>query len=107
MPFKSWEDCPDGAFKDALRSIVQDSPTSLALDTLVQNDDQLDILCQTLREVAHHTVDTISLRCCNLKSEESVAILSQLVSETWENEKPKGVIMHAPNLFIIETLYLR
>mmetsp|Transcript_21193 Transcript_21193/g.25059 ORF Transcript_21193/g.25059 Transcript_21193/m.25059 type:complete len:194 (+) Transcript_21193:110-691(+) len=104
--YATWEDCPDGALKDVLRSIVSDSPTSLVLDCLIREVDDLAILIDTLRLVELHTVHTISMRYCNLKSEEAMELLVELVSDAWENEKPKGIITHGPNLSIIEVLYL-
>ena len=86
---------------------LQDAPTSLALDTLIQEPDDLAILIKTLREVERHTVTTISMRHCALKNEECVALLCELCREAHENEKPKGVLTFGPNLCILETLYLR
>jgi len=47
------------------------------------------------------------MRYCALKSEEAVAQLVTLCGDVYENPKPVGVLTFAPNLCIIETLYLR
>jgi hypothetical protein len=88
-------------------TLKQTSPTSIVLDCLIQGFDDLAILVDTLRSVEFHSVHTISLKYCNLKTEDCVDLLCEFVSEAWENEKPKGVISHGPNLSIIEVIYLR
>lgn len=129
MPYASWQDVPRGALRDNLQLIAtvgrfhlaskvepnpsplrvcsQDNPTTICLDSLIRTEDDLAILVKTLKGAPVHTVTTLSLRYCALKTDEATALLSELISEAWENEKPKGVIMHGPNLAIIETLYLR
>ena len=62
-----WEDVPDGPFKDVLRTIVEESPTSLALDSLIKGENDLAILIKTLRDKSPHTVTTISMRFCDLR----------------------------------------
>jgi hypothetical protein len=104
--YGTWEDVPNGAFKEVLRSVVMENPTSLALDCLIRDDEDLAVLLKTLHSVAKHTVTTLSMRYCGLRSESAVAQLVELCGVTWENEKPKGVIFHGPNLCILETMYL-
>lgn len=86
---------------------TQDAPAALNLDTLVREPDDLAVLIATLREVPVHTVTTISMRYCALKSDEAVAQLVTLCGDAYENPKPKGVLTFGPNLHIVETLYLR
>jgi hypothetical protein len=91
-----------------IRRLLQDRPVSLNLDCLIRADQDLAILVDILRSVSEHTVTTISMRYCNLRSEQAIALLVELVSESWENEQPKGVIPTGkPNICIIEILYLR
>jgi len=85
----------------------QDAPTSLALDTLIQDPEELAVLVKTLRDVPRHTVVILSLRYCALKSEACIELLAELAGEAWENEKLPSDKSPGPNLCLIETLYLR
>ena len=88
-------------------ALLQEAPTSLALDTLITEPDDLAIVIKTLRDVPVHTVEVLSMRYCNLKSEEAVELLCELCGEVWENPKPSTDRSPEPNLKMIEIMYLR
>lgn len=86
----------------------QQAPTSLALDCIVKEPDDLHIIVKTLRSVETHTVTTLSMRYCPaLKTEAGLKILLDLCGEEWHNPKPKGVLTFGPNIAMIEIMYLR
>jgi len=106
--YETWEYVPESPLKDQLRAIVSQSPTSLALDCLLREPDDLQIVLKTLRVVEVYTVTTLSMRYCPaLRTEAGLDLLLELCGEVWENPQPKGVLTFGPNLAMIETMYLR
>jgi hypothetical protein len=87
---------------------IQTSPTSLALDCLVREPDDLDIIIKTLRAVEVKTVTTVSMRYCPaLRTEAGLQMIIDLCGETWEIPAPKGVLSFGTDVGMIETMYLR